>query len=56
MTGTIAPRAVTQSAVDWFKNRYPDGAERIRRWAAAGEIEIVDQKVTNHETNSAKSN
>jgi hypothetical protein len=41
----IAPRPVAQSAVDWYKAKYPvDGAADIERWAAAGEIAIVDKK------------
>ncbi|GAB6286994.1 MAG: hypothetical protein STSR0009_31970 [Methanoregula sp.] len=39
-----APRPVLRSAADWFKAKYPDGAEHLERWTAAGEIVIVEQK------------
>jgi hypothetical protein len=43
-----APRPVSQSAIDWYKAKYSDGAEDIERWMAAGEIVIVEQKGDEH--------
>jgi hypothetical protein len=37
------PRPVAQSAVEWYKAKYPvDGAADIERWKADGEIVIVE--------------
>lgn len=39
-----ACRAVSRSDVDWYKAKYPDGADDIERWKAAGEIVVIDEQ------------
>jgi hypothetical protein len=45
----IAPRPITQSAVDWYKAKYPvDGAADIEQWQNTGEIAIVANTGASH--------
>ncbi len=40
-----SPCIVSQSAVDWYKAKFPeDGATDIERWTAAGDVIITDEK------------